>query len=212
MTKTCTKCNINKPIDKFNNRKRSKDGKASTCRICINLKRDTEKQKSYSKKYRKNNPKTISESNKLYQSINKVAIATQKKTYQNNNKLSLALYQKKYKKERKLNDNLFRLTCAIRKRIGKATKGFKNDKTKIILGCSFEDFKQHIESKFENWMNWENYGLYNGKLNYGWDIDHIIPVSSENTIDGIERLNHFSNLQPLCSYINRIIKKDIINK
>ena len=30
-------------------------------------------------------------------------------------------------------------------------------------------------------MNWENYGLYNGELNYGWDIDHIIPISSAKT-------------------------------
>lgn len=34
-------------------------------------------------------------------------------------------------------------------------------------------------------MNWDNYGLYNGELNYGWDIDHIIPLSSINTEEGI---------------------------
>lgn len=27
-------------------------------------------------------------------------------------------------------------------------------------------------------MTWENRGLYNGELNYGWDIDHIVPISS----------------------------------
>ena len=57
-------------------------------------------------------------------------------------------------------------------------------------------------------MNWENYGLYNGELNYGWDIDHIIPTSSaKNEIDFLKLWN-FNNLKPLCSKINRDIKKD----
>jgi len=54
-------------------------------------------------------------------------------------------------------------------------------------------------------MSWDNHGLYNGEFNYGWDIDHIIPASSE---EEILRLNHYTNLQPLCSKINRDIKKN----
>lgn len=57
-------------------------------------------------------------------------------------------------------------------------------------------------------MTWENKGLYNGELNFGWDIDHIIPISSAKSEEDIIRLNHFSNLQPLCSKINRDIKKN----
>lgn len=68
-----------------------------------------------------------------------------------------------------------------------------------------------MESKFEPWMNWNNYGLYNGELNYGWDIDHIVPISSANTEEEIIKLNHYTNLQPLCSKTNRYIKKDYIN-
>lgn len=56
-------------------------------------------------------------------------------------------------------------------------------------------------------MTWENRGLYNGELNYGWDIDHIIPLSSGKTEEEILRLSNFINLQPLCSKINRDIKK-----
>ena len=60
-------------------------------------------------------------------------------------------------------------------------------------------------------MNWNNKGLYNGELNYGWDIDHIVPISSAITEEDIIRLNHYMNLQPLCSKINRDIKRDTIN-
>jgi hypothetical protein len=59
-------------------------------------------------------------------------------------------------------------------------------------------------------MTWENRGLYNGELNYGWDIDHIIPLDTAETIQDIIRLNHYTNLQPLCSKVNRDIKKNII--
>ena len=55
-------------------------------------------------------------------------------------------------------------------------------------------------------MSWNNYGLYNGELNYGWDIDHIMPLSSAKTQEDIIKLNHYSNLQPLCSYHNRWVK------
>lgn len=57
-------------------------------------------------------------------------------------------------------------------------------------------------------MNWNNHGLYDGELNYGWDIDHIIPLSSAKTEEELLELNHFSNLQPLCSKVNRDIKKN----
>ena len=80
------------------------------------------------------------------------------------------------------------------------------------MGCTYEIFKLYLESKFEPWMNWGNYGLYNGEKNFGWDIDHIIPMSTANTEGEIIKLNHYTNLQPMCSKTNRDIKRNkIIN-
>lgn len=59
-------------------------------------------------------------------------------------------------------------------------------------------------------MDWSNYGKYNGGLDYGWDIDHITPISSAKTETEFHELCHYKNLQPLCSRINRDIKKDKI--
>lgn len=59
-------------------------------------------------------------------------------------------------------------------------------------------------------MTWNNKGLYNGKLEYGWDIDHIIPLSSAKTEEELIKLFHYTNLQPLDGYVNRYIKKDKI--
>ena len=131
-------------------------------------------------------------------------------------KIYMKEYLKTYKdkiKQRMLNDPLFRITCSTRSLINGAIKrkGYtKSTKTEKILGCSFDKFKQHIESQWEDWMNWDNYGLYNGNEKYGWDIYHIIPTSSALNEGEVIKLNHFTNLQPLCSKINRDIKKDII--
>jgi len=46
------------------------------------------------------------------------------------------------------------------------------------------------------------------EINKTWDIDHIIPISSVNTEQELLKLSHYSNLQPLCSYINRVVKKN----
>ena len=108
-------------------------------------------------------------------------------------------------------DELFRLKQNIRNLVKYSlkNKGVKKEsKTINILGCSFEEFKNYLESKFENWMTWENYGKYNGKPKFGWDIDHIIPMSSGKDEKTILALNQYTNLQPLCSYINRVTKKD----
>ena len=62
-------------------------------------------------------------------------------------------------------------------------------------------------------MNWENKGNPKDKIlepNKTWDIDHIIPLSTAKTEEEVLKLNHYSNLQPLCSYYNRFIKKDNI--
>ena len=118
---------------------------------------------------------------------------------------------KQRRKERYDTDILFKLSTCIRSNILMSFKnnGYKKEsKTEQILGCTFEEFKQHIEQQFEPWMTWNNYGKYNGKPNYGWDIDHIIPVSSGTSIEDILFINRYTNLRPLCSYINRCIKRN----
>ena len=131
------------------------------------------------------------------------------KTWRKNNKS----YNNEYRKKRNQTDPLFKLKGLIRSRINDAmkSKGFKKfTKTHLILGCTYEALKAYLEAKFEPWMSWDNYGKYKqGTANFGWDIDHIIPQSSAQTEDDVIRLNHYTNLQPLCSYINRDIKKAI---
>lgn len=180
----------------------------------------------YRSLYYQNNKEDITIKNKLYYEENKEKISEKRKEYnkiyRENNKEEIRIrninwkldnpnYYQEYYKNRCEVDKLFYLSIRIRSliRVSLYNKGLKkNSKTQEILGCSFDEFKLHLESMFEPWMNWDNHGLYNGELNYGWDIDHIIPLSSAKTEEDIIELNHYKNLKPLCSYLNRVVKRD----
>ncbi len=223
MKKKCNICDTIKSIDDFYKNQ-------TRCKLCTkqynldNKNKIKEYKKSYrdenkefisknNKDYYLNNKERINKNNNLYYLNNKDYMKKVQKDYRDNNREELTLknreYSKKYR-ESKSNDYLWLLTTSIRSSISKSiiNNGFsKNSKTEEILGCSFEEFKIYLESKFEPWMTWDNRGLYNNsKLNYGWDIDHKIPLDSAKTEEDLIRLNHYSNLQPLCSYTNRHIK------
>lgn len=184
---------------------------------------DKEKNKKYQEEYRKTNKETLKEYHKKYYLENKEHMIKKEEKYRTDNKdiISEKRKTKEYKEKRnsrrehrKKIDIIYAITCKMRKMLYHCFKsnGYtKKGKSQEILGCSFKEFKEYLESKFESWMTWENRGLYNGELNYGWDIDHIIPLSTAKTVEEVIKLNHYTNLQPLCSYINRVIKKDYLD-
>lgn len=169
--------------------------------------------KEYNKKYFKNIDKNkVKENNTKRYSKNKDTILEKAKEYYIENKEQIKERVKLYKRNRRQTDILFRLKTNIIKRTSTAfkTKGYtKRSRTYEILGCSYEEFKSYIEDQFESWMTWNNYGLYNGTEKYGWDVDHIVPLSSAKTEEELYGLSKFTNLQPLCSKVNRDIKKSI---
>lgn len=186
-----------------------------------NLKTIHEKQKNYRidnqtkiKEWRNNNKEYIKLINNIYYINNKTKLKNKQQEYYKNNKENIKQYKSAYKKKRMLYDPLFKLKENIKTSfyIALNKRGYtKKSKTYEILGCTYPELKQYLENRFELWMNWSNHGLYNGELNYGWDIDHIIPLSSAQTEEDIIKLNHYTNLQPLCSKVNRDIKRNIIN-
>lgn len=176
----------------------------------------------YYKVYKEENPKKIREIQKRYTDKNIDSEKVRKKKWRDNNSEYFKNYRisnnenlkekrREYVKNRRKTDILFKLKDAIGHNIRESLKRnglSKVYRTEIILGCTITEFRTYLESKFENWMNWNNYGLYNGEENYGWDIDHIVPISSAKDPDELLKLNHYTNLQPLCSKINRYIKSN----
>ena len=184
---------------------------------------NAEKISEYKSKHYLENKEKISEYFKSWYSEHKDDLKEQSRQYKNVNRDRINKRRNERNKERrselsKINrkrrqsDPVFRISNNIRtylRNFLKRKEYTKKSKTEMILGCSFVEFRLYLESKFDDWMSWENYGKYNGSEKYGWDIDHIVPISTAVNESDVYRLNHFTNLQPLCSFINRDIK---INK
>jgi len=97
-------------------------------------------------------------------------------------------------KDRRKEDLNFKIITNLKnhfKRALKKQKSFYNKKYDIILGCSLEELRAHIQSKFQSGMYWENYG--------DWHLDHIYPISKFDLskMENIQKCFHYTNLQPL---------------
>ena len=196
--KKCSICKEVKEFVMFGKSNRIKDGYRGQCKSC--------RKKAYQE-----NKDSIMEDRKSYYQENKEKKKNYQKNYYKENRHTINKKRCEYIRNRKLNDNLFKLSMDISRSIKdtfRKSNHKKSSKTRDILGIDINLFKQYIENQFEPWMTWENKGLYNGEFNYGWDLDHIIPVSSATTEEELIKLNHYTNFQPLCSKVNRDIKKD----
>jgi hypothetical protein len=171
------------------------------CKACIRIRKrkweaaNKEKLKSKRNVWEQNNKDNIKEYQKLYYKINKSLIRENRKIYVKNVLRS---------------NNKYKCIQNIRNRHRKVLLAKLN--TTKYLGCNSSELKIYIESKFQSWMNWDNYGYGKGK----WVIDHIIPISTykkdnDNKFDYNSEYNkkllHFTNLQPL-SFEDNLIKRD----
>jgi hypothetical protein len=144
--------------------------------------------------YRSLNKDSIREKEKEYKEKNKDIIKEQRRVYRINNRDKI----NKYVREKLANDPLFKLSNTIRNLIKSSFKKnflLKSNKTESILGCTFDEFRSYIESKFDEKMSWDNHGTY-------WYIDHITPISWAECEEDVYLLNHYTNLQPLSKFEN----------
>lgn len=99
---------------------------------------------------------------------------------------------KRYFQHRYSKDINFKLASILRTRINKIlTRNMRPKSVIDSVGCSINELKTHLESKFQPGMSWYNYGE--------WHIDHVRPLSSFDLTDEIEYKEacHYTNLQPL---------------
>lgn len=104
-----------------------------------------------------------------------------------------------YSKKRRETDIQFKLKGLLGSRLNDVLKGRKKPGSAVRdLGCSIEELKQHLESKFQPGMNWQNHSKT------GWHIDHIKPLSYFDLTVREELLKacHYTNLQPLWAIDN----------
>lgn len=231
--KICTICNLEKTLDSFSKKSLSSDGLSCWCRECKKKKdrdgylknrnkklknsnsyyqfnrerilqeKNKDKISLYNKTYKKEKTEEIKIYNKNYRESHRDTISEQRKKYrlENHDKI------REYTRNRLKTDPLFKLSKKLRNRIRDFLKdrpGWDIQKTEQYLGCSLEELKLHLQSKFSIDMTWENHGKI-------WHIDHVIPMAHAKTEEQLYQLCHWTNLQPLYAKDN-LIKNKLLPK
>lgn len=193
--KKCTSCDEIKDISNFQKDSSKKDGYRPDCKSCRKKYYQSNKHK-----LKKVDRVEKSEYNKKYYQLNKEAILNKKlkywlenkekiNDYTKENKIKINNRKRRYIKDKLLNDPLFKLKHNVRVLIRYSLKNSKKSKTSEILGCSYDYFKNYIESRFRDGMSWENHG---------------------QSIEEIYELNHYTNFQPLWETENKSKGKKLI--
>lgn len=248
-------CNKLLPLDAFKKVKCSNgEYYLKTCKECIKKKdRELKKIKYHSdlkiknkiinrsKKYYLDNKNLIkdksSKLHKIYYQKNKKNISDRTKKYYQENKEWYKAYQKEYEKIHPRKNRakspasiMQKIRSSISRSISKQIRKNGSHKCDSIINYidfSFNELKNHLESKFESWMHWDNYGIYNSKTwddndtsTWAWQIDHIIPhshfpytsVKDENFKKcwSLDNLRPYSAKQNILDGIRRIRHKENI--
>jgi superfamily II DNA helicase RecQ len=193
-TKTCTVCQETFPatLEYFSNKKGKLLGR---CKKCLSLYNKKYYQKHQSKiidnvkKFKEENPEYMKE----WRSANKEKVSKQRRSWIEKNR---EFINSKERLKRKNNPH-YKVKKNLRRRVNQViTRNNKSQSTMKLTGCSIEELLKHLESKFIDGMNWQNYGE--------WHIDHILPCSSFDLTDPEQqkRCFHYTNLQPLWALDN----------
>jgi hypothetical protein len=172
-----------------------------------------EKMRQKAKDYYQLNKKKNNEQNKIWRNANKEYLKNYDKNREPQRKENRKAYYKankvkirEYYNNRLKTDIQYKLSINIRGRLNKALKNnYKCGSAVKDLGCSIDELKLYLESKFQEGMTWDNW------TKDGWHIDHIRPLSSFDLTNREEFLQacHYTNLQPLWAKDN-FAKKDKI--
>jgi murein DD-endopeptidase MepM/ murein hydrolase activator NlpD len=167
--------------------------------------KDAEVAKAKRKEYREKNKEKVKEANRLWRLNNPDKVnaiyaryrktdkrkAAANKWARNNREQGLKRFVERYN-----TDIQFNLAIKFRRRIYMALRDKYTEKattTIDLLGCSYEYFKEYIESKFTEGMTWDK--ILSGEIH----LDHIYPVSKFDLTNIEEQKTAFGykNMQPL---------------
>jgi hypothetical protein len=88
----------------------------------------------------------------------------------------------------------------LRSKLRMAMKyGVKRSSIEDLLGCTIEQFREHIAKQFTDGMNWSTHGFL-------WDLDHLQPCASFDLTDEAQQKLCFDyrNIRPMACLANKI--------
>jgi hypothetical protein len=215
-TKVCKRCGEEKEFHENPLRKYAckecikKDQKETYNRNRVKIR---EQQKKYKEENRekinrnqneaaKKNKDKKAKTDKAYYEKNKGHIKERVKRYERENRKEVSESKRVYALNKRKEDINFKLAGVLRARLNTAIKRRQKSGSAVRdLGCSIEELKKYLESKFQLGVSWDNHGE--------WHIDHIRPLASFNLEDRQQLLEacNYTNLQPLWAHDN-LVKSD----
>lgn len=184
-SKVCKKCGEEKPLIEFAKSKQCKGGYQGQCKKCASLS---------TLKWQSNNISRVREHQKNYDERNPDKKRERKERHDKKYPEQVKARKRRYTNKRIKEDPVFAYLMEIRKKTREyAFKKYTQTGNEFfkIIGIDIKGFREYIQGKFVEGMSWDNHGIDN------WHIDHIIPLSSAKTIEEVENLSHYTNLQPL---------------
>lgn len=165
------------------------------------------------KHYKENKARILNEKSQYYL-LNREAILEKKKIYSitNRDKINKQQFKRRKNIYVRLRHNI---SCSVRVAIKRNNISKKGISFFEKVNFTLNDLKCHLESLFEPWMNWDNWGVYNKDIwddnninTWKWQIDHIIP-QSDFPYDSMDHLNFqkcwsLDNLRPYSAKLNLI--------
>jgi putative sterol carrier protein len=172
--------------------KRGHDAKrrisSNDCVVCSKERQQSKEAKEYKQRHYLNKQEQYKAAAIVNYKKNKFVKLAYSAAYQKENLPKINAHRSERKKHDLLYREKERIRCLIKQSL--VAKGYsKNSSTFEILGCSYEQWINHIEKQFLKGMTWENRN--------DWHIDHIVPIASAKSVEDLIKLNHFTNMRPI---------------
>lgn len=209
-TRICKICNVEKELNGDNFYVRRDKEKINFRRDCITCNRQRSVQ------YKQQHEEERSAYNQKYYSEHKQQDNEHSRNYYLSHREESRLYHREYAKRMRKINPIFKIRADLSTVIRRSLKSqgvVKESSCFKHLPYTCEELKQHLESQFESWMNWDNHGKYvtdswddNDSFTWTWQIDHIIPQSEFSYVSmedgGFQKCWALDNLRPLSSKQN----------
>ena len=194
-TRECSKCGETKAVEQFSWRIKAKGKRESRCTVCRKkyYQANREAARAREQQYREANREAINAQARQHHQDNHEAINARRRTPEARAVRNATANARRSTDEGKLLNKTRLLHHKFYKGINLGPVTTKRGEA--LVGCTRQQYRDHLASMFRDGMTHDNHGRGNDK----WQIDHIIPMNAfKGELEAnLQMIYWFGNTQPL---------------